>query len=273
MSDQDWREWRNDVDAVLRELVARQPEEKHIGAMKRWSIGKAGNLLTGNPDKWTGMGTPICVEVSRPALNTPHKYSEEIKPGRALAELGRKELSSRLAEVLKQLDDEREKSLSLQQNWERRFQALLAEKDEIRANVTCDLVPFQIEKYLEQLSPELRQLVEKYYDTAKVHIFLVQCGQFNRIGQFWEACKRRVLDTGAAPHDMPDFLRRMLELYNEATPQGEASAVVPAPGSIFDYDAQQRLGKDGVTVRKVILPGLKNPAGKVLHKALVILAG
>lgn len=144
--------------------------------------------------------------------------------------------------------------------------------EEAQKKSVADPAPGTWEKQLATLSTDLQALAEKYFETTCVHIFFVQCGQFNRLVQFWEACKRHILEQEYVPNDMAHFLEQLVALYNSATPQGEAKIITALAGATFDFDVCQRVGADGTRVQALLLPGLCNPAGKVLHKALVTLA-
>lgn len=126
----------------------------------------------------------------------------------------------------------------------------------------------EVHAFLRDLPQDVARLLAPYYALDSLLIFLVGCGQFSRLSQCWDACGKAV--AGGAPGEaLSACLRRLLALYNLSSTDTPATAVEPQPGDRYDYESAQRIGSDGGTVRALLLPGLRNPGGKVLHKALV----
>lgn len=122
--------------------------------------------------------------------------------------------------------------------------------------------------FLRSLPPDAARLLAPYYALDNLPTFLVSCGQFNRLAQCWDACGRAV--AGGAPGEpLATCLRRLLGLYNLASADTPAETVEPQPGAPYDCNTSQRINSDGRTVRTLLLPGLRNSGGKLLHKALV----
>ena len=122
--------------------------------------------------------------------------------------------------------------------------------------------------FLRALPPDAARLLAPYYALDNLPTFLVSCGQFNRLAQCWDACGRAV--AGGAPGEpLATCLRRLLGLYNLASADTPAETVEPQPGAPYDCNTSQRINSDGRTVRTLLLPGLRNSGGKLLHKALV----
>lgn len=125
-----------------------------------------------------------------------------------------------------------------------------------------------IQTFLDELPPETRELISTYFTTDSLVTFLVQCGQFNRLNQLWAACGKAVMD-GRTRGDTGESLKFLLDLFNRADGQNPATMVSPAPGDAYRSEIHYRVNSDGVTVRKLLLPGLRNPGGKVQQNALV----
>lgn len=128
----------------------------------------------------------------------------------------------------------------------------------------------EVQAFLRELPPDAVSLLSTCYTPDNLLTFLVQCGQFSRLSRFWEACARAV-SHGAPGGPLAACLRRLLELYN-LSGDAPAAPIEPRPGDRYDYTLSDRIDSDGNTVRELLLPGLRNAGGKLMHKALVRLA-
>lgn len=126
----------------------------------------------------------------------------------------------------------------------------------------------EVHAFLRDLPQDVARLLAPYYALDSLLVFLVGCGQFSRLSQCWDACGKAVAG-GASGEALSKCLRQLLTLYNLSSADTPATAVEPQPGDRYDYESAQRIGSDGGTVRALLLPGLRNAGGKVLHKALV----
>ena len=126
----------------------------------------------------------------------------------------------------------------------------------------------EVHAFLRDLPQDVARLLAPYYALDSLLVFLVGCGQFSRLSQCWDACGKAVAG-GAHGEALSACLRQLLTLYNLSSADTPATAVEPQPGDRYDYESAQRIGSDGGTVRALLLPGLRNAGGKVLHKALV----
>lgn len=129
---------------------------------------------------------------------------------------------------------------------------------------------FDLQTFLSSLSPDVRHVMTDYFNPDDLIIFLIQCGQFQRINRFWEACGK-IVAKGANHLEYGLCLRKILDLYNSASPDNPAALIEPEPGSPYKSDSQLRIDSDGTQVAKVLLPGLQNPGGKLMRHALVML--
>lgn len=126
----------------------------------------------------------------------------------------------------------------------------------------------ELQRFLDSVPPAARELVSSYFDTGDLATFLVQCGQFSRLNQLWEACGKAVT-AAAAPAGLAPLLERLLGLFNRASGQNPATLIAPAPGEPYRSEIHFRVNSDGTTVRGLLLPGLRNPGGKMQQPALV----
>ena len=144
-------------------------------------------------------------------------------------------------------------------------QSMLPEQDQQQLTALQDGI--------EALPPSARELIASFYELNDLTIFLIQCGQFSRLNQCWEACCKSITD--AEPREeLSSFLERLLTLYNRSVKTiGEkpATLIAPHPGDTYDSGKHFRIASDGRTVRKLLLPGLRNPGGKVMQQARVAL--
>ena len=125
-----------------------------------------------------------------------------------------------------------------------------------------------LQHFLESVPAGARELVSAYFSLDDLMTFLVQCGQFSRLNQLWEACGKAVT-AGQAPAGLSPLLERLLGLFNLASGQNPATLIAPASGEPYRSEIHFRVNSDGTTVRSLLLPGLRNPGGKMQQPALV----
>jgi len=164
--------------------------------------------------------------------------------------------------ALKEAQASAQKAESRAQQAERQLEAAL------RSQLPEQAVLTEAQDFLNSLSPELNSIFAQYFDTGSLTTFLVQCGQFSRINQLWEACGKSVT-AGRQTPDMADGLIRLLQFYNRAAGENPATLVEPAQGDVYKSAIHYRVTSDGSIINKLLLPGLRNPAGKVQQNALV----
>ena len=267
---QDWQEWRQHVDATLQYLIAELPQEKRMHLLQK-GVRWAKNLLPKMPSEEDMQDLLHRAEQRITSMenekNTLLQNLDALQNDKDRAIAERDELHNNAQRYNAAIAALESDNAALRQDMETACKKL----EEVQKKSITDPAPATWEKQLAALSADMQTLTKKYFETMSVHIFLVQCGQFNRLVQFWEACKRHVLEQESVPDGMSKFLEQLLALYNSATPQGEARIIATTAGSTFDFDVCQRVGADGTRVQTLLLPGLCNPAGKVLHKALVTL--
>lgn len=126
----------------------------------------------------------------------------------------------------------------------------------------------ELQHFLESVPAGARELASAYFALGDLATFLVQCGQFSRLNQLWEACGKAVT-AGQAPAGLAPLLERLLGLFNRASGQNPATLIAPAPGEAYRSEFHFRVNSDGTTVRALLLPGLRNPGGKMQQPALV----
>lgn len=121
---------------------------------------------------------------------------------------------------------------------------------------------------LAHIPAEFRPLVQSYYEIDNLPEFLTQCGHFNRLSQLWQSCRSNIVN-GEKLDGIEVFLLRVLDIYNKAFPENPGREIMPRFDTCYDYNTQERVGGNGTKVSSVILPGLAQPNGQVVVKALV----
>lgn len=208
------------------------------------------------------------------ALHAPSITNKTTNPSTDEIKILRNELCA-AKERVQQLEKENQACLqNLNKEHQARMDAeLRAEKELFQQKLPKTLLPKQKEleelhSYLCGLPQDVAQLLAPYYVRDNLLTFLVGCGQFSRLVQCWEACSKAVV-SGAPCEPLDKCLRRLLALYNLASSDAPASVVELKPGDRYDYETSQRVASDGNIVHKLLLPGLRNSGGKLMHKALV----
>ena len=220
-----------------------------------------------------------CGAAASPLQSVPDRAADTLRRENAALrdelEAARQEaqrLAAQLRECRQQLETDRQARLTAETRAEaarQEAQRLAAQLRECRQSSLPDQRQLEEEyAFLRALPPDAARLLAPYYALDNLPTFLVSCGQFNRLAQCWDACGRAV--AGGAPGEpLATCLRRLLGLYNLASADTPAETVEPQPGAPYDCNTSQRINSDGRTVRTLLLPGLRNSGGKLLHKALV----
>ncbi len=253
-------QWQDDVNATLRFFIEKLPEQERIDAMQRFCGAKTASL----PDKQTEKDEALAKRIAELEHELEAVKQRAGRDTRAADET-RKELhkqNSELHVAFTDLTKRYEQAQDKAAQFKRDYEALKAQ------NIK-DPEPARLEHELARLASPVRDIAAKYFDLERVHVFCVQCGQFSRITQCWEACVRSVLSETTAPQGMADFLYLLGGLYNKGSANAEARVLMAEVNTPYDYERHQRVGQDGTIIREVLLPGLENAAGKIVHKALV----
>lgn len=125
----------------------------------------------------------------------------------------------------------------------------------------------QIANLLSSMPRTFAPVAKRYYNMESLPLFLIQLGQFAKLRQFWEACREEIM-AGTEPENIGSQAAELLKFYSEAFACGDL-AISPKIGASYDFNTQGRLGPAGATIQAVLFPGLKNPAGEIIVKALV----
>ncbi|MBD5538462.1 MAG: hypothetical protein HDQ94_00445 [Desulfovibrio sp.] len=125
-----------------------------------------------------------------------------------------------------------------------------------------------LQQFLGGIPEQVRELAAPYVVTDDLVTFLIQSGKFSTLNQLWQACGAAVAD-GRPEAGMASLLERLLALYNRTAGQNPATLIAPEPGDAYRSAIHQRVRSDGTKVRRLLLPGLRNPGGKMQQPALV----
>lgn len=183
---------------------------------------------------------------------------EEEKQARETAEKDARTLQDELQAVRQQYREAEQRATTVTRELTALKQRQLPQQDDL----------LQTQTFLDTLTPDMRSLMAPYFVTNHLPTFLVQCGQFTRLRQCWEACGKSVTSGKRIP-GMTACLEYLLRLYNASGGSNPASLVTPTPGEPYRSDMHLRVASDGKTIRHVLLPGLQNPGGEVVQPPLV----
>lgn len=183
-----------------------------------------------------------------------------------------RDLTAQLARAERDKQDLRTRLENAQADVRRAQDAVRAAEEQLKAQAVQRLRGqdelLELQHFLESVPAGARELVSSYFDIGDLATFLVQCGQFSRLNQLWEACGKAVT-SGAAPAGLAPLLERLFGLFNRASAQNPATLIAPAPGEPYRSEIHFRVNSDGTMVRTLLLPGLCNPGGKMQQPALV----
>ena len=264
----------NDEEKKLLYMLCAAVDEKFSGTL--FKIGPKGQEFQ---EYWKQIRDgEACGAAASPLQSVPDMAADTLRRENAALrdelEAARQE-AQQLAAQLRECRQQLETDQQARQTAENRAEAARQEAQRLEAQLQeyrpCLPDQRQLEEeyaFLRSLPPDAARLLAPYYALDNLPTFLVSCGQFNRLAQCWDACGRAV--AGGAPGEpLATCLRRLLGLYNLASADTPAETVEPQPGAPYDCNTSQRINSDGRTVRTLLLPGLRNPGGKLLHKALV----
>lgn len=121
---------------------------------------------------------------------------------------------------------------------------------------------------LAALPQDEKDVIAAYYDLSSPAAFLAGAGQFANLEQLWDASAKQISQGRELP-EMAFFMRLLVDIYNRANRGSQAQIIEAARGVSYDYTTFERLGKNGDTVERMLLPGLTLPGGKLSKKCLV----
>lgn len=174
------------------------------------------------------------------------------------AERAKRELSDMLESALSERNAARAEAAEAREKLAPLEKSRLRQQDELVA----------LQRFLGGMPGEARDLAAPYVVTDDLVTFLIQSGKFSTLNQLWQACGAAVAD-GRPEAGMASLLERLLAPYNRAAGQNPATLIAPAPGDAYRSEIHQRVRSDGTRVRRLLLPGLRNPGGKMQQPALV----
>lgn len=123
--------------------------------------------------------------------------------------------------------------------------------------------------FINRIPKSIKTPIKQYYAIDSLPIFITQCGQLDRLKQFWGAVIRLVLENSKHTDSFSEILVLITDRYNAATSNNPVKYIMPKKGAPFDFNQHQRFSSDGKLVEEQVLPGISTKAGKVIHKSLV----
>lgn len=107
-------------------------------------------------------------------------------------------------------------------------------------------------------------------DSTALLSWLTRSGQWSTLEQVWQVLAVQVQRQGsAATATEQRILAASVALYNQSVSRGAASLSLPSVGQRYDYEQHTRVNHSGESVAEVLLAGLSNAQGKLVHCALV----
>lgn len=107
-------------------------------------------------------------------------------------------------------------------------------------------------------------------DSMALLSWLTRSGQWSTLEQVWQVLAVQVQRQGsAATATEQQILAASVALYNQSVSRGAASLSQPSIGQRYDYEQHTRVNHSGESVAAVLLAGLSNAQGKLVHCALV----
>lgn len=113
-------------------------------------------------------------------------------------------------------------------------------------------------------------LGESASDSAALLYWLSRSGQWSTLEQVWQMLAVQVQrqESAITPAEQ-QILAASVTLYNQSTSGGAAALQQPQVGQRYDYEQHTRVNHSGESVAHVLLAGLANAQGKLVHCALV----
>lgn len=107
-------------------------------------------------------------------------------------------------------------------------------------------------------------------DSIALLHWLTRSGQWSTVEQVWQtlAVQAQQQDRAATATEQ-QILAVSVALYNQSISRGAASLVQPSVGQRYDYEQHTRVNHSGESVAVVLLAGLSNIQGKLVHFSLV----
>ena len=107
-------------------------------------------------------------------------------------------------------------------------------------------------------------------DSTALLSWLTRSGQWSTLEQVWQVLAVQVQRQGsAATATEQRILAASVALYNQSVSRGAASLSLPSVGQRYDYEQHTRVNHSGESVAAVLLAGLSNAQGKLVHYAFV----
>lgn len=93
---------------------------------------------------------------------------------------------------------------------------------------------------------------------------------FERISMLWDDLGKKHKDLQSpVSEQQQQLLKLIISIYNLTLMNRQAEIVQAEIGSQFDFEQHNDMGRSGRTIQMQIMPGLRNPAGK-LHKKPIV---
>lgn len=107
-------------------------------------------------------------------------------------------------------------------------------------------------------------------DSTALLSWLTRSGQWSTLEQVWHVLAVQVQRQEiAVTATEQQILAASVALYNQSVSRGAASLSLPSIGQRYDYEQHTRVNHSGESVAVVLLAGLSNAQGKLVHCAIV----
>lgn len=108
------------------------------------------------------------------------------------------------------------------------------------------------------------------FNLENIVTLLNQCGDSRRLANVWDTIHKKVVDDGECSSEVIDFMLRLIDIYNKSNETKMFEVFYPNIGDSYSADRHSRIkGNNVVSIKEVIMPGLRNSAGKELNKPVV----